>query len=65
MDHGHPDAWDYPLAVLADEVEIVRMRVNAQSVTEAILIQHAAGSIMSKEMGESFQALITRIMAGE
>lgn len=65
MDHGHPDAWDYPLAVVSDEAAMIRKRINTLSVTDAILLQHAAGSIMSTEMGEQFHALTKRIMTGD
>jgi hypothetical protein len=44
--------------MLLHEVEIARARVHQEFVTQAILFQSAAGSIMSKEGGKHFQKLI-------
>ncbi len=58
LDHGHPAAWDYPLGMLGDEVELVVDRQNRQMATEAILAQAAFGSTQFKEMGEVFKQLV-------
>lgn len=63
MDHGQPadDVWSWPLGRISDEAEIIRDRINRQMASEAILIQGAAGSIISKEMGETFAQLIAQM----
>lgn len=58
LDHGHMDAWHYPLGRVADEVDVVERRGNVRIATEAVLMQAAAGSIMSSEMGTEFKRLV-------
>jgi hypothetical protein len=61
VDRGHPEAWDYPLGRVADEAELIARRDNDRIATEAVMLQAAAGSIMSKEAGEVFQKLVGRL----
>lgn len=61
LDHGHPEARLYPLGMLWDESNLVIERVNGATVTEANLLQHAIGSILSKKSGTHFQKMIRDI----
>jgi hypothetical protein len=36
VDHGHPDAWTYPLGRVSDEVALVVERLNGLAVTNAL-----------------------------
>ena len=47
--------------MLWHEAEIARARVHQEFVTQAILFQNAAASIMSKEGGKSFQKLVKQL----
>lgn len=44
-----------------EEAEIVASRLNSQEATRAILIQLAAGSIMSKKAGDAFSKTIKKM----
>lgn len=56
---GHPNAPLYPICMLWHETAIARARVHQEFVTQAILFQHAAASIMSpKEGGKEFKKLV-------
>lgn len=62
--NGHPEADDYPLGYLGDEAKLIADRLNGQIVTEAVLLQAAAASIMSKEGGKLFTKLIENLQEG-
>jgi hypothetical protein len=42
--NGHPDAGDYPIAMVWDEAEIVVDRKNGELVTVAVVIQKATST---------------------
>lgn len=66
LDHGHPDAWEYTLGQLADEAALIVQRINGQAVTDALLLQNAAASVLSKEGAKQFKKLIKQLSeAGE
>lgn len=64
LEHGHVHAALFPLWRLWVEAEIVRDRVNGLLVSEAILIQHAVGSLLSKEAAKSFKELVENLNDG-
>lgn len=59
--NGHPDAREYPLAVLFDESSIVVERLNGMEVTRAILLQQAVSSLLSKEGSKSFKEVVEKL----
>jgi hypothetical protein len=54
MANGHPEARRYPLGLVFDEAAFVEERENTRIVTESVLIQLAAASIMSKQARSAF-----------
>lgn len=65
LSEGHADARRYPLWMLWDETRIVRERNNAVMVTNAVLLQMAAGSLFSKDAGKAFEKLVKRLADGD
>ena len=59
--NGHSDALNYTVGKVWDEAEIVVERLNRQAVTEAVLIQSAVASLLSKEGGKEFSKLVKRL----
>ncbi|AAQ63365.2 tail length tape measure protein [Burkholderia phage BcepNazgul] len=60
MAEGHPDAWDYPLAVLWNESRISRQRINGLIATEALLTYAAIFAVWSgdvKALNEKVRSL--------
>lgn len=57
LDHGHPDAGLYPIAMVRDEVAIIRHRLNMEMVTTATLTQGAVLSVLSEEGSKYFKEL--------
>lgn len=60
---GHPAPNRLPICMLWHEVEIARARVHQEFVTQAILFQNAAASIMSKDGAKAFQKLVKQLSA--
>jgi hypothetical protein len=59
---GHPAPNRLPICILWHEVEIARARVHQEFVTQAILFQNAAASIMApEEGGKAFGKLIKKL----
>lgn len=58
---GHRYARRYPVCMLWHEAEIARARVHQEFVTQAILFQNAAASIMSKDGAKAFQKLVKQL----
>lgn len=56
--NGHPEAWRYPLGMVMDETNLVHERENNRLTTEAILLQLAAGSIVSTKAGKEFTKML-------
>lgn len=52
----------YPLGMLTDEASIVTTRLNRQLAGQAIALQSAMSSIMSKEGGKHFGTIIENLM---
>lgn len=59
--HGHPDARRYPVGLVWDEASMVISRINGMMATEAVLLQTAVSSILSKESGEHFNKLVKQL----
>lgn len=45
LDHGHPDAWSYPVGFLFEEAAVVRERLDGLLATQAGLMQMALCSV--------------------
>lgn len=54
MANGHPEARHYPLGMVYDEAALVEERENGRIVTEAMLLQTAVASILSKKAKSAF-----------
>ena len=65
MDHGHPEASSYPFGMVWDEAESSVDRINAQTVTETVLMQMAVGSILSKKAGAELKKILKGLSSGE
>lgn len=64
LEHGHRWAAKYPLWQLWMEAEIIRDRVNGVMVSQAILIQGAVSSLLSKEGAKGFKELVESLNDG-
>lgn len=67
MDHGHPDAFHYPIAMVWDEATIIGERLKATLVTEAILVQAATattGNTAGQKANQHWNKLI-KTLSGE
>lgn len=61
LDHGHPEAADYPICVLWAEVRLAKERIDGQLATQMLLTQTAIASMFAKEAGRSFKEMIERL----
>ena len=61
LDHGHPEARDYPLGMVNSECNFVNERINARIVTESKLIQMAIGAALSKEGTKLFNEVTAKM----
>lgn len=61
ISEGHVDAGTYPLCLLVYETEVARERINNRIRTEAILIQSAIGSALSKKGAQAFKEQISEL----
>lgn len=61
LGNGHPEAAEYVIGRVWDEAELVVERLNSQMVTEAILVQSAVASLLTKEGGKEFTKLTKRL----
>lgn len=52
LDHGHPEAWNYPLGRLHDETALVVERLNGAAVTNALGFRAAYVSAKVERGGE-------------
>jgi len=65
LEHGHPEARDYPAGMVTDEVELIVDRINQSTVTNTVLMQLAVGSILSKEAGAALSKVIKGLQDGQ
>ncbi len=61
LSEGHASARNYPLWMLWQEAAIVRRRYVDKARTEAVLIQQAIVSVVSKEGGKAFANALRRL----
>lgn len=66
---GHPNAARYPLCTLWAEARLAQKRLNAEMVTQALLMQTAVGSVVggafgSKDSAKPFNELVKRLTDG-
>lgn len=59
--NGHAGAAQYPLVKVYREAAVVEERMNSVSVTNAVLMQMAVASLLSKEAGKEFKKIIEKI----
>lgn len=67
LDHGHTEVYQYPIARIWEEAELVIERLNRNLVSLAVIIQKATattGMTASKESVKGFNDLI-KSMNGE
>ncbi len=50
MAEGHPDSWDYPLALLWNESRIAQQRINGVLATESLLIYEAIAAVYTGKL---------------
>lgn len=73
LDHGHPDAWQYPLPMVFAEAKLVSRRLDVQTASHMSLLQLALFSQPSenvkpaatKKMGQKFADLLKGLFHGE
>jgi len=61
LDHGHPEAWEYPLGLVDDEARLVIDRLNSQSITAALGFQAAYVSARVERGEEVMQGFIASL----
>ncbi len=61
LSNGHPESGDYPLGMLWVESQLVVERLNQQAATQAVLLQLAVGSILSKKTGSEFKKTLKKL----
>lgn len=61
VSNGHPDAFGYPLGMVADEAKLISDRENSRRVTEAVVMQATISSVLSKEGGKHFKELLEQL----
>ena len=64
LSEGHTEARKYPLAMLWHEANIVRARLHSIMRTEAILIQGAIASMLSKKGADGFEKTLKVLTDG-
>lgn len=72
LDHGHPDAWVYPLGLVVQEADIVVSRFNQQAALYGRIIQSAVsaspnGMIAApaqQKLMDGFTQMMTRLGGG-
>ncbi|QMV29980.1 tail length tape measure protein [Providencia phage vB_PreS-PibeRecoleta] len=65
LSEGHVSAMHYPLAYLWTESRIARRRINAQHVTQSLLMQSCIGAVLNgKKGGKEYQKLIKELSDG-
>ena len=65
LDHGHSQAWFYPLGMIADEVELITSRENTKLANYGVVTQLgvATSSISgSKGVFDKFNELIKSLI---
>ena len=62
---GHHNAMFYPLCTLLTEARLARKRLNMQFITQALLIQAAIASVLSKEGQKAFNELVKGLSNGD
>lgn len=59
LSEGHPDAPHYPIGMVWDEARLAVERINRFHATQAVLVQQAVSSILSKDGAKEFKKTIT------
>lgn len=59
--NGHPEAHNYPFGRLWDEAALVMERINNMAATEAILLQQAVSSVLSKKAHKEFEKTLKKM----
>jgi hypothetical protein len=62
---GHPQAHHYPLCVITREQDLVRRRINRQTVTQATVLQSAYLGAKSKKGLKAFEKLLKDLGDGK
>lgn len=64
LDHGHPDAWRYPLWLVMEEAEIVDRRINIQTANHFSLLQKTLLSIPNENVKARFTETVAEELGG-
>ena len=59
MDHGHPRAREYPIAVIWSESRIVRKREATRMQQEALLLHAAVAALLAG--GDTFNEMLKEV----
>lgn len=61
LDHGHPHARRYPVGMVWEEAMLVVERMNREAASDKVLLQLAAGSLLSKDAGRQFKKTLKEL----
>lgn len=72
LDHGHPEAWSYPLGLVVQETTIIVDRENQREALRARLIQAAVSATPNgfldgkslKKMQDAFGSILKKLGGG-
>lgn len=72
LDHGHRDAWDYPLGLVVQEADLVVARISQQAALYGHIIQSAVSAApnglisgpVQQKLFAGFTKLMTRLGGG-
>lgn len=65
LGHGHHNASRYPVARIFTEAELVRERLDADAVRDAVLLQMAVGSLLDKSTAQDFSKRVKEMIGGD
>lgn len=61
MAHGHTEAQQYPVGLLMDEADIVRTYIDNTQANEAVWIQMAVASVLTKKGSTAFNKAVNKV----
>ena len=62
--HGHPNAWEYPLGRLDDEIKLVNGRVSREHAKQASLFNLAVAAVINKDAVRDFNTKLKELNNG-
>lgn len=61
LDHGHPDAWRYPLGMLRDEEQLIRQRINQDTARRLRDTHTALCAVINQDAVRSLNERISEL----